>query len=199
MSELDSKRNRRFPIGFNGDLRLSPLKKECRGTYRPLFFIFMAKLYCFLGVPGATLTQPILASTPSSHRSMSETKPAHKSTIIVERDGHCHPAARAIPASSLAMISSLSNLSSIGLCTAPPLRTRQRSRTIDVVIACAQAQIPKSSLAMMSSLSNLSSIGMCTAPPLRTRQRSRTATSASVVGYASAVPFRSSQKISAAA
>jgi hypothetical protein len=94
------------------------------------------------------------------------------------------------------MTSTISNISSIGLCTAPPLRTRRRSRTIDAVLAF--PQIPISSLAMMSSLSNLSSIGLCTAPPLRVRQRSRTAASASVVGYASAIPFTSSFKTDAA-
>jgi hypothetical protein len=32
------------------------------------------------------------------------------------------------------MMSSMSNLSSIGMCAAPPLRTRQRSRTMTSVV-----------------------------------------------------------------
>ena len=103
--------------------------------------------------------------------------------LISAPNPHSNTSNQAIPPSSTSMTSSLSNLSSIGLCVAPPLRTRLRSRTIEAVMS--SAQIPVSSLAMMSSLSNLSSIGMCVAPPLRTRQRSRS----SVIGYASAVPF----------
>ena len=122
----------------------------------------------------------------------SDSRPSTKPGNLSKSKPYINPSSRAIPQSSISMTSSLSNLSSIGLCAAPPLRTRQRSRTIEAVISA--AQIPVSSLAMMSSMSNLSSIGMCAAPPLRTRQRSRS----SVVGYASAVPF-ASRKSSVAA
>jgi hypothetical protein len=121
--------------------------------------------------------------TPKASRPSDESPPTKPSACHSKPD--IHTPLRAVTQSSITMTSSLSNLSSIGLCAAPPLRSRQRSRTIEAVISA--AQIPVSSLAMMSSMSNLSSIGMCAAPPLRTRQRSRS----SVVRYASAVPFTS--------
>jgi len=173
---------------------------ETRGKYQTLFFIVMAMIYPLLGLSGNTRIHSHSSGTscyPSPNDS--EVHTTDKFTAVVEHEPHYHAILRAVPACSLAMVSSLSNLSSIGLCKAPPLRTRQRSRTIEAVIACAHAQIPLSSLAMMSSLSNLSSIGMCAAPPLRTRQRSRTATSTSVVGYASAVPFAFTKKVNAVA
>lgn len=39
-----------------------------------------------------------------------------------------------IPTSSYAMMSSLENISSIGMCLAPPLRTRQRSKSMGTVV-----------------------------------------------------------------
>ena len=169
-------------------------KEEGRKPYRPLFFRFIAILF--------SLLQEMFdcSQTVSVARSFGNLKvlrslddvPAAVPERFLKSKSHIDTSTQAIPQSSTSMTSSLSNLSSIGLCAAPPLRTRQRSRTIQAVIS--GATVPVSSLAMMSSMSNLSSIGMCAAPPLRTRQRSRS----SVVGYASAVPF-ASRKSSVAA
>jgi hypothetical protein len=193
VSELERKRNRRFPSGCNTDLRLSTPKEKGGKPYRPLFFRFIAILFSLLQemfersqtASVACSFGTSRASRPSDERTSTKLNTCHLKPDV-------HTPLRAVPQSSTSMTSSLSNLSSIGLCAAPPLRTRQRSRTIEAVIS--GAQIPVSSLAMMSSMSNLSSIGMCAAPPLRTRQRSRS----SVVGYASAVPF-ASRKSSVAA
>jgi hypothetical protein len=172
--------------------------RSTKTTYKPLSlsiieYLFAALCTLFRSVKhqsASSLSDDLSQSTPEEEDQAVE-PPTKKSESVP----HINTATRAIPASSLAMVSSLSNLSSIGMCAAPPLRTRQRSRTIDAVIAC--AHVPVSSLAMMSSLSNLSSIGMCAAPPLRTRQRSRGATL--VVGYASAIPFALSKQVSSVA
>lgn len=195
-------RNKRFPSGTNTDLRLEPADGlPDRTAYQPLALSFVGWLFAILYSlvvtgTGGTARQAVMV-TDKSRLEVHEKKVAiieQPPGKIIQSVPHINTATRAIPESSLAMVSSLSNLSSIGMCAAPPLRTRQRSRTIDAVIAC--AQVPVSSLAMISSLSNLSSIGMCAAPPLRTRQRSRGATL--VVGYASAVPFVLSHKVSSA-
>jgi hypothetical protein len=182
---LERKRNRRFPSGYDANLQLSSPKEEGRKPYRPLIFRLMTIAYCVLQwMFDRSQTASVARSLGSSKGPMtSDERRTAKPGTVSELKPHDHVPIRAIPQSSISMTSSLSNLSSIGLCAAPPLRTRQRSRTIEAVIS--GAQIPVSSLAMMSSMSNLSSIGMCAAPPLRTRQRSRS----SVVGYASAVPF----------
>jgi hypothetical protein len=186
VSDLEQKRNRRFPSGNNVELRLSPLKDQGIKPYHPLFFRFIAFLYFMIQ---EMFERSQTASIARSLGSYKTSRPSDERTSAKPSICHLKPDVhipdRGIHHSSMSMTSSLSNLSSIGLCAAPPLRTRQRSRTIEAVISA--AQIPVSSLAMMSSMSNLSSIGMCAAPPLRTRQRSRS----SVVGYASAVPFAS--------
>jgi len=178
----------RFPSGYNTDLRLSEPKKKGGEPYRPLSFRFIAILFSLLqGMFERSQTASVARSFGSSRDSkLSDGNPTIESGTCHSKP-EVHTPIRIVPQSSILMTSSLSNLSSIELCAAPPLRTRQRSRTIEAVISA--AQIPVSSLAMMSSMSNLSSIGMCAAPPLRTRQRSRS----SVVGYASAVPFASRQ------
>lgn len=194
-------RNRRFPSGTNTDLRLEPADGlPDRTAYQPLALSFVGSLFAILYTLVVTETEGtvrqafVVTAKPQLVVDKKKVAIIEPPAKIIQSVPHLNTATRAIPESSLAMVSSLSNLSSIGMCAAPPLRTRQRSRTIDAVIAC--AQVPVSSLAMMSSLSNLSSIGMCAAPPLRTRQRSRGATL--VVGYASAVPFVLSHKVSSA-
>jgi len=185
VSELELKRNRRFPGGYNTDLRSSLPNEQGRKPYRPLIIRFFAFLYCVLqGMFNRSQTATVARAFGTSKESKSlNNVSASAQEPVSKSKSDISISSRVIPQSSTSMTSSLSNLSSIGLCVAPPLRTRLRSRTIEAVISV--AQIPVSSLAMMSSMSNLSSIGMCVAPPLRTRQRSRS----SVIGYASAVPF----------
>jgi len=201
-SRLERIRNRRFPSGTDTDLQLDPAGgPPDRIAYQPLALSFVGWLFAILytlvvtGTEGTARQAVMVTDKPQLAGHEKKVAIIEPPAKIIQSVPHLNTATRAIPESSLAMVSSLSNLSSIGMCAAPPLRTRQRSRTIDAVIAC--AQVPVSSLAMMSSLSNLSSIGMCAAPPLRTRQRSRGATL--VVGYSSAVPFGLSHKVSSAA
>jgi hypothetical protein len=200
VSDLERARGRRFPSGLNVNIGLLHFTTP-EGRYIPLTFSVLRLVVVALREMWSMITHTHMLRPKAVCSPAGITKESTATIISIEPEStvtprsstpHQNTHTRAIPLSSLSMVSSLSSLSSIGLCSAPPLRIRQRSRTIDAVIACAQAQIPISSLAMMSSLSNLSSIGMCTAPPLRLRQRSSTTSiqvGEGIVGYASAVPF----------
>lgn len=187
ISDLERKRGKRFASGYNPDLRPNTAGPDAQPlSYTPLS-VQMTIAVGWLVYTLIQISRIWWHNVSSSHQPaiMTESSQPVKTTMQSEAGP---PTVYGIPpilASSTAMSSSMSNLSCIGMCAAPPLRSRQRSRTIETVLAL--AAIPASSLAMMSSMSNLSSIGMCAAPPLRTRQRSRTMTS--VVGYPSHSPF----------